>query len=181
MSPATIIRPNTPPLQVGVSACLLGKSVRYDGGHKRHEAICAELADIFHLVAVCPEGEAGFGVPRPPVRLVERQDGIHALGVEDLGLDVTNELNQFATQRCESYAHVCGFILKARSPSCGFGSTPINGLDCEQRLGDGLFAAALRRRWPNMPIVQEDQIDNPAQRNEFIAAVQAYARQSKQK
>jgi len=134
------------------------------------------LAEQFELVPVCPEQEAGLGVPRPPVQLVGLDDGVHALGVEDQTLDVTQALRGFAAERCESYGCLSGFILKARSPSCGLGTTPLFNRDGSQTVTSGLFAAALQARWPNLPIVDEEHLQTAEQQQAFIERVNEYAR-----
>ncbi len=167
-----------PRLRVGVSACLLGQWVRYDGGHKRQDYLCDELAKIVTLIPVCPEVEAGLAVPRPPVKLVELSDGIHALGVASRQLDVTQKLRSFSFQYCKNLTGFSGFILKARSPSCGVGSTEIMSIDGEQYLGDGLFVDVLRSEYPLMPIVQEEQLETCQQQIEFITQLADYALES---
>lgn len=175
LPPIDIILANLPRLQVGVSACLVGQPVRYDGGSKRQDYLCNELAKIVTLLPICPEFEAGLGVPRPPVKLVELNEGIHALGVENDQLDVTQYLHSFSLQRCEGFAGMSGFIFKARSPSCGVGSTPIMTADGGQYFGDGVFVNHLRKRWPLMPIVEEEQLETSQQRFDFINRIAAYA------
>jgi uncharacterized protein YbbK (DUF523 family) len=112
--------------KVGISACLVGERVRYDGGDKYYQLINDELSPWLDLQVICPEVEVGLGTPRQPVHLVTTQEEIRGLGVEQSGLDVTNALETAAKQtssnRCQAF---CAYIVKSRSPSCGAGSTPI--------------------------------------------------------
>ncbi len=141
---------------VAVSACLLGQRVRYDGQDKRHAQLARWLADECTLKPLCPEVEAGLAVPRPPVQLQRRGDTLHAIGRDAPHLDVTDALNAFAAQHLAEGAHSCGYVLKSKSPSCGFGSTPLHDEHgTATGLGDGLFVAALRAHTPWLPITDE--------------------------
>ena len=141
---------------LAVSACLLGEAVRYDGTDKRDARVRELLAPFFQFHPLCPEVGAGLGVPRPPVQLVRRDGGLHAVGVEDPALDVTEAIEGFA-RRFDREKVVDGLVLKARSPSCALGSAPVVG---EERPADGLFAAHVRARRPWLPCIQEDQLDD---------------------
>ena len=156
--------------RVLVSACLLGQAVRYDGGRRRHAWLVEELLPRIEPVAACPEVGIGLGVPRPPIQLVSIGEEVRALGVEDASLDVTQAL--------EDYGHrwqrerLDGAILKARSPSCGLGSTPLfNSSGCKQGLTSGLFAQALLEFLPPERCIDEQGLDNPARRAAWLAAV----------
>ncbi len=158
--------------RVGVSACLLGEAVRYDGGHKRHTWVTEVLARQVELVPFCPEVAAGLGVPRPPIQLVRRGAGIHAVGVDDDSLDLTWHLIVHALAFRSNHPGLCGYVFKARSPSCGLGSTPLyaDGADTGQRI-NGLFAHALVRALPGLPAVEETALDDPARRKAFLEQV----------
>lgn len=165
-------------LIIGVSSCLLGEPVRYDGGHKRHALICEELARRFELVGVCPEAEAGLGVPRPPVMLVG--DPIHprALGVEDRGLDVTARLEAFAQDWARRHDDIAGLLLKSRSPSCGISDVPVfDSAGQAQAHGPGIFARVLRQQYPSLPMEDEAGIEDPVRRQQFVERVSAHHRQ----
>jgi FdhD protein len=151
--------------RVGISACLLGEPVRYDGRHKRD----AWLVDIFgpqvEWVSVCPEVEAGFGTPRETMELVRNRNGRAALMTTDTRRDVTDILQRYAERRVEELAHadLDGYVLKADSPSCGLE-------------GPGLFAAVLTTRMPDLPIVDERQLSDEPMRVRFAARVDAHHR-----
>ncbi|MCB2263073.1 MAG: DUF523 and DUF1722 domain-containing protein [Candidatus Thiosymbion ectosymbiont of Robbea hypermnestra] len=108
-----------PRVRIGVSACLLGQRVRFDGGHKRHGFLTGPLADCVDLVPVCPEAGSGMGVPRPPIRLVGDPARSRAVGVEDPTLDVTERLLSFARRQVADLGAISGYVLKQNSPSCG--------------------------------------------------------------
>ena len=164
---------------IGVSSCLLGQRVRYDGDHKRDAFIVQELGACFELLPVCPEMAIGMGVPRPPIRLVLEADGIHARGVEDPDLDVTARLTAFAHQTLPGLAHLCGYVFKARSPSCGVGSAPVLVPGHPPRLESGLFAAALQAALPHLPVEQEDRLRDPVLRERFLERVHACRRRQR--
>ncbi len=160
---------------IGVSACLLGDNVRYDGDNKRHSVVVGELAQQYRLLGICPEAGAGLGIPRPPVQLVRVGDSVKALGVEVKSLDVTQPLSDYCLNKMDDLEDLCGFVLKARSPSCGYGSTPIHD---ERRLpvgtGNGMFANVLVTRFPCMPVIEEAQLEDLKQLGEFKARVNIY-------
>ncbi|WP_461480742.1 2-thiouracil desulfurase family protein [Porticoccus sp.] len=157
--------------KVGISACLSGREVRYDGDHKYHELIMRELGPWLDLLLFCPEVDAELGIPRPPVHLAEQPNGqLRALGVEDTRLDVTDALqcsaHQFATQRAHE---LCAYIVKSRSPSCGAGSTPIiKSGNSTSRDGDGLLVSALKAACPGLLIVEERELDSVEKCRAFL-------------
>lgn len=165
---------HTSQLIIGVSACLVGEAVRYDGGHKFHPRVAEQLAAHARLVPFCPELMAGLGVPRPPVRLIASTQGQRAVGVENPDLDVTAALRQSAEGYCNRLDELSltGFILKSRSPSCGRGSTPIHDADGATVLGygDGLFAEQLRSTAPWLPCIEEEWLISDQRCWRFLTA-----------
>lgn len=158
--------------RVAVSSCLLGNPVRYDGGHKAQHWMLEELPGIVELIPLCPEVEAGLGVPRPPVRLVQTDNGIRALGVDDEELDVTDRLNRYAEGVVGELSGFNGLILKARSPSCGYLNSPLYDSRGNQiRLASGLFAEYIERTLPDIPVIDEEGIQDAATRKIFLDRV----------
>ncbi|MGV6825901.1 MAG: DUF523 domain-containing protein [bacterium] len=159
-------------LKVGISACLLGQNVRYDGANKHQPGLIKRLSRDVVLIPICPEAEAGLGIPRPPVQLTQELDGIHAIGVEDAALDVTDSLNQWMDTIYQRLSEMRGFVLKARSPSCGIRTTPIlaGGVVVDPN-GSGLFAAYLQREFPGSPLVDEEQLQDEKALQQFIASL----------
>jgi uncharacterized protein YbbK (DUF523 family) len=163
--------------RIGISACLLGEPVRYDGGHKRDPFICEELARHFEFVPICPEAAAGLGVPRPPVQLVGDPARPRALGREDASLDVTQALEAFSHAWLQQLEGISGFIVKSRSPSCGLHDTPL--FDSEgniQGSGAGIFTRLLTELKPQLPVEDENGIHDPVRRERFLAQVSGYLR-----
>jgi uncharacterized protein YbbK (DUF523 family) len=161
-------------LRVGVSACLLGDAVRYDGGHKYEEAVARLLADVFVLVAVCPEVEIGLGVPRETVQLVERGGDVRMVASKT-GADHTETMRAFARARVAELEElgICGYVFKKSSPSCGLADVPVGGSALG---GRGLFAAEIVRRLPDLPVAEEPDLRDAHTRARFIAQVLEYAR-----
>jgi uncharacterized protein YbbK (DUF523 family) len=159
-------------LRIAISACLLGSRVRYDGGHKRDAALLETLGPLVDWVPVCPEVECGMGTPREPVRLVRTgSHDLRMIGVES-GADHTDRMQAFARDRIEALAQagICGYVFKARSPSCGV--TGVSIYDGEGRVvegGRGLFVEAVRARLPALPMEDEDRLAD-ARRREAVRA-----------
>ena len=161
---------------MGISSCLLGERVRYDGGHKRAGAITRSLGARVEWVAVCPELEVGMGVPREPVRLA--RPGPRMVGVES-GRDWTRRMRSFARRRVRELQSLglSGYIFKARSPSCGIGRVRLFGPRGRPSLrGRGLFAAALMEAWPDLPVADEEGLAGREAREAFLARVLDYSR-----
>jgi uncharacterized protein YbbK (DUF523 family) len=169
-------QPQVKLLKIGVSACLLGELVRYDGGHKRSQTLLQHLAGRYELLPVCPEVAAGLGTPRPPVQLVVRGGEIRALGVENELLDVTQPLVAYGHQLAHGQIGLCGFIFKSRSPSCGLGSTSIRGEDGQIHSGNGLFTQQLIEALPLLPVIDEEALEQPQRRQQFLQQVEECGR-----
>jgi uncharacterized protein YbgA (DUF1722 family)/uncharacterized protein YbbK (DUF523 family) len=166
------------PIRLGVSSCLLGQRVRYDGGHKRDAYIDEVLGQWFEWVPVCPEVEAGLGLPRPSMRLVRQGKDVRLLEVES-GRDHTRALERVAAQRVRALRslELCGYLLKKDSPSCGMAKVKVYGpKGMPERSGQGLFAKTLLRAFPALPVEEEGRLRDAGLRENFIERVFAYAR-----
>ena len=158
-------------IPVGISSCLLGHQVRYDGAHKYHSYIERTLGQYFEFRAFCPEVEAGLGVPRPAVQLREMEHEIRVVGVKDHQLDVTEALMQVGDKQRDWLEGLCGYILKKDSPSCGMERVKIYKHEVPARNGVGVFAAFLQQHFPALPIEEEGRLGDPALRENFIHRV----------
>ena len=168
----------TEKLRIGVSSCLLGEEVRYDGGHKRDRYVTDRLGAYFEWVPVCPEVEAGFGLPRPSMQL-HRDGELIRLREVKAGTDHTQQLERFSARRVRGLRaqELCGYVLKKDSPSCGaFRVKVYSGKGPARRDGRGLFADALMEAMPNLPVEEEGRLNDPPLRENFIERVFAYAR-----
>lgn len=160
-------------IRVGISACLLGEQVRYDGGHKHDSLLTETLGQYFSWVPVCPEVESGMPTPREPIRLVGRPERPRLVGI-DTGVDHTERMQQFSTQRLEELAalRLHGYILKKDSPSCGMERVRVyDRNNVPARTGRGLFATALLDRFPLLPVEEEGRLRDARLRENFIERV----------
>ena len=160
---------------IGISSCLLGEPVRYDGNHKHALPIIEHLTQYFSFHSFCPEVAIGLGVPRPPIHLIEKHQQIYCVDVSDPSIDVTKQLIQCCQQ--QDWQHtLCGYIVKSRSPSCGWKSTPVTSTkETALPLFDsGIYTAQLIKRYPDLPIIEEEQLNNINCREGFIQRVFAY-------
>jgi len=192
------------PLRIGVSACLLGHAVRWDGGHKREAALADDLTGVVEWVPVCPEVEVGMGVPRPPVRLERARDGATRVVDPASGRDWTPALTRWAGVRLRELdrLRVCGYVLKSRSPSCGLAHVPVYDAgtaagrgasaaagaravsargasgagDAPSAPGRGAFAAALVARFGGLPVEEEGALRDAGARAHFLERALAYRR-----
>jgi uncharacterized protein YbgA (DUF1722 family)/uncharacterized protein YbbK (DUF523 family) len=164
-------------IPVGISRCLLGDPVRYNGDHKHNRFCTSVLADYFDFVPTCPEVETGMTVPRKPIRLVQVDDGVRALGSDDASQDFSDPLIARGQQYAHDHQNICGFIATPNSPSCGvFGvklylpnGNPINKTT-------GLFSASLQRNNPLLPMEEAGRLNDAGLRENFIMRVYTYHR-----
>ena len=164
-------------IRIGVSACLLGRNVRFDGGHKRSRFLTDALTGCFELVPFCPEVAIGLGIPRQPIRLAGNPDSPEAVGVKDPRLNVTQPLRDYAQQVTGTLDGLCGFIFKKDSPSCGMTRVKVyNDKGMAERTGTGLFAREIMQADPLLPVEEEGRLNDAGLCDSFITRVYVYAR-----
>ena len=164
-------------VRLGVSACLLGARVRFDGGHKRNRFLIEELGSHFEFVPFCPEVAIGMGTPRPSIRLVGDVEAPRALGSRDDGLDVTDALQAYSANRARRLEGLSGFIFKKDSPSCGMARVKVySDKGMPQRDGVGIFARAVQQANPLLPVEEEGRLNDSTLRENFVSRVFVYAR-----
>jgi uncharacterized protein YbgA (DUF1722 family)/uncharacterized protein YbbK (DUF523 family) len=166
------------PIRIGISSCLLGEAVRFDGGHKRDTFLADTFGRFVEWVPVCPEVECGLGTPRESMRLVRAGDDVRLLTVRT-GVDLTDRLERYARRRLAQLASndLSGYVLKKDSPSCGLERVKIyDRHEVATRSGRGLFAARLLERFPNLPVEEEGRLSDPRLRENFVERVFAYWR-----
>ncbi len=165
------------PIRIGISACLLGERVRYDGGHRLDTYIRDTLGGYFGFIPLCPEVAIGLGVPRPTLRLVGDPAAPRAVGVVDPTTDVTDALITYGRQMHRELPALAGYLWKARSPSCGMERVKVYpAAGAPPRAGRGLFAATLMQARPLLPMEEEGRLGDPRLRENFIERVFAYHR-----
>ncbi|UTW12446.1 YbgA family protein [Marinobacterium rhizophilum] len=164
-------------IPIGISACLMGEKVRYNGGHKRSQYCLDVLSDCFSFKPFCPELAVGLGVPREPIRLVGEAAHPSALGTKDPSLDVTEALAEQGRTVAAALPDLCGYIVIKGSPSCGMERVKVyhpNGMP--NGAGRGLFIDALMRANPLLPVEEEGRLNDPVLRENFIVRVFALHR-----
>jgi uncharacterized protein YbgA (DUF1722 family)/uncharacterized protein YbbK (DUF523 family) len=165
-------------IRIGISACLLGDEVRYDGGHKRDTFLATVMGPLVEWVKVCPEVETGMGTPREAMRLVDAGGRIRMLTVKT-GVDHTDTMTAYARRRVDALAaeNLSGYVLKKDSPSCGMTRVKLfRGAGAPARTGVGLFARALLDRYPHLPVEEEGRLSDSRLRENFVERVFAYRR-----
>ena len=165
-------------IRIGVSACLLGQNVRYDGGHQRDRYITDTLGRWFEWVPVCPEVEYGLPIPREAMRLVGDPETPRLVTIRTR-IDHTDGMLSWADKRLEALAveDLCGFIFKSRSPSSGMAAVkvyPETGMAVKK--GVGIFAGAFMRRFPLLPVEEDGRLNDPVLRENFIERIFVYRR-----
>jgi uncharacterized protein YbbK (DUF523 family) len=168
----------TTPPRIGISQCLLGDNVRYDGGHKLDSVLIETLGRYVEWVPVCPEVEVGLGTPREPMRLVGDPHA-PSLITTNTRVDHTEAMNRFARQRVRELEalNLSGFVFKSASPSCGTRQVPLfNAQGIETQDGVGLFARAFMKHFPFMPVEEESRLQDPQAMKDFLERVRAYRR-----
>lgn len=159
-------------IPVGISQCLLGEAVRYDGGHKHDYFITGTLAHFFDFVPVCPEMAIGMGVPREPIHLVARRSSPHAVGIRDTSLDVTDALHTYGEDQARKLTTLCGYIFKRGSPSCGMEHVKVYSKSGVPRQnGQGIYAKAFMDNQPLVPCEEEGRLGDQQLRENFIQRV----------
>ena len=168
----------TSAIKIGVSTCLLGQKVRYDGGHKHNRYITQTLGQFFEFVPVCPESECGLGIPREAMRLVGDVENPR-LVTNKSRIDHTEQMMTWASKRLDALEKedLCGFIFKKGSPSSGLFRVKVyNEKGHPVNSGRGLFAAAFTGRFPRIPVEEEGRLHDPMLRENFIERVFALKR-----
>lgn len=164
-------------IRVGISACLLGNEVRYDGGHKRDAYINGTLGDYFEFIPVCPEVAIGLGTPREPIRLVGDPESPRVVGVKNPTLDVTVSLDQYGQKMGRELADISGYILKRGSPSCGMARVKVYGHNrMPKGHAAGAYARAFMAAQPLLPVEEEGRLGDTILRENFIQRVFVYHR-----
>ena len=165
------------PIKIGISSCLLGENVRYDGGHKHDRFITDTLGRYFCLLPVCPETGCGLPIPREAMHL-EGDSTAPRLVTRTTHIDLTDQMQAFCVAAVEKLEKeiLCGFIFKKDSPSCGVFRVKIYNNGVAVKNGRGLFATAVAQRFPLLPIEEDGRLNDPHLRENFIERVFSYRR-----
>ena len=168
---------NQPSIQVGISACLVGNEVRYNGGHTQSRICLDLLSQCFKFTSFCPEVEAGFGIPRSTMLLTGDPTSPQLVFSNDSTSDLTAQLVQGFEKKLPEMGHLDGYILMKNSPSCGLERVKVyqpNGHPHQIRTA-GVFAKALKEQYPLMPIEEEGRLHDDKLFDNFVLRVYAYS------
>lgn len=169
----------TSKIKLGASACLLGSTVRFDGGHKNQKFLTEIMSDFVEWHSFCPEISAGMSVPRETFRLNKGSENQPRFVGNRSGEDKTKEIIEVSQELLNTIEqlNLRGFIVKKDSPSCGLQRVKIyDGNGAPSRTGQGLFTQALQARFPNMPIEDEGRLNDPQIRENFFTRIFCYDR-----
>lgn len=165
-------------IKLGISTCLLGELVRYDGQHKLDSYLRDTLGEYMEYVSVCPEVEMGLSIPREALHLFGDPENPRLVTVKT-NVDHTEGMSTWAQKRLRELEaeNLCGYILKKKSPSCGMERVKVyNKKGVPGHDGVGLYAAALKARFPLLPVEEEGRLHDPELRINFIERIFTFQR-----
>lgn len=172
---------NFPKLKIGISSCLLGNEVRFDGGHKRSQYIQKTLARFFDFQTFCPEVAIGMGIPRKPIRLVRKSEAdgkkTYAVDGKNIELDYTNHLKEYSEIIASNYlSDISGYIFKKDSPTCGMERVKVYNPEGHfvHKDGVGVYAEVIKEHFPHMPMEEEGRLNDVNLRESFLTRVYLY-------
>ena len=168
----------TSTINIGISSCLMGNKVRYNGGHKLDAYLRDTLGRYFNYIPVCPEVECGLSVPREAMRLIGDPAAPRLVTIKT-GHDLTEQMLAWSRQKVRELASadLCGFIFKKDSPSSGMTRVKVyNAKGVPSRTGSGLFARMFMEHFPRLPVEDEGRLHDPKLRENFIERIFVHRR-----
>ena len=162
-------------IPVGISACVLGQKVRFDGGHKQSRFAVEELSEYFDFTPVCPEVGIGMSVPRPVIRLLDNGIDVRLVDSKDNSIDYTDKMMTFSDAKIQSFQSLCGYIVCAKSPTCGMERVKLYLENGNTVPGGsvGVFTQQLMLKMPWLPIEEDGRLQDPVLRENFIFRIYA--------
>ncbi|MDW6005033.1 YbgA family protein [Vibrio mangrovi] len=162
-------------IPVGVSSCVIGQRVRFDGGHKKNHFVTESLASFLEFVPVCPEIGAGMSVPRPTIRQFEQEGAIRLVETKNDAMDYTGQLSVFTDTALSELSRLqnplCGYVVAAKSPTCGMQQVKVYHKNGVRKGGVGLYTQRLMEKMPWLPIEEDGRLNDPNLRENFILRV----------
>jgi uncharacterized protein YbgA (DUF1722 family)/uncharacterized protein YbbK (DUF523 family) len=160
-------------IKVGISACVLGEKVRFDSGHKASKFVSNELSHYFEFVSTCPEVGVGMPVPRPTIRLVSNEERIALVETKDSTIDHTDAMLKYSTQKVAKLMkqQLCGYIVCAKSPTCGMERVKVYEKNGASNVGIGLFTHELMKEMPWLPVEEDGRLNDPVLKENFITRI----------
>ncbi|MDD9174100.1 DUF1722 domain-containing protein [Aliivibrio finisterrensis] len=160
-------------INIGISSCVIGEKVRFDGGHKHNKFVEKVLSPYFNYIPICPEVGSGMSVPRPTIRLISNEERIALVDSKDSTLDYTDSMLNFAKQTANHLktAELCGYIVCANSPSCGMERVKVYSKNNATKNGVGLYTGVLMEQMPWLPVEEDGRLNDPILKENFITRV----------
>lgn len=164
---------NSAKINVGISACVIGEKVRFDSGHKLNRFVADELTRHFSFLPVCPEVGIGLPVPRPAIRLVSDQQRIALVEAKDPAKDHTRAMQDYSRNKVAELSQqaLCGYIVCAKSPTCGMERVKVYKRNRADKEGVGLFTRELMAQMPWLPVEEDGRLNDPYLRENFVSRV----------
>ncbi len=161
------------PINIGISSCVIGEKVRFDGGHKHNKFIEKVLSPYFDYVPICPEVGSGMSVPRPTIRLISNEERIALVDSKDSTIDYTDSMLSFAQNTVDHLKtmELCGYIVCANSPSCGMERVKVYTKNSASKTGVGLYTETLMAQMPWLPVEEDGRLNDPVLKENFITRV----------
>ena len=163
-------------IKVGISSCLFGENVRYDGGHKYNRHVVEALQKHCHFSSFCPETAIGLGTPRAPIQLHWQNNALQCLEVENPSINVTQQLKDCANHQQHLHQQVSAYIFKKNSPSCGPQRVKAIRNGQVEFTGTGIFAKQLQENFPHLPVADEGMLTQPEALQNFMQRAVVYQR-----
>ncbi|WP_143872651.1 YbgA family protein [Catenovulum sediminis] len=166
-----------PKINIGISACLLGENVRFDGGHKNLYFANQVLCNYATYHRVCPEVGIGMSIPRKPIRLIEDEGLVKLVDSRTGEVDYTDKMQAYSETKCQSFSGLNGFIVTSKSPSCGMERLKVYDKEGNQigKNGVGIFTKTLMEKYPNLPVEEDGRLNDSQLRENFIERVYVHA------
>ncbi|MCX2792565.1 YbgA family protein [Vibrio sp. Sgm 5] len=160
-------------IKVGISSCVLGERVRFDSGHKISNFVTKELDGYFSFVPVCPEVGVGMSVPRPTIRLVSNEERIALVETKNPDNDHTDNMLTYSENKVNELQseQLCGYIVCAKSPTCGMERVKVYSKNNAAKEGIGLYTRTLMEKMPWLPVEEDGRLNDPVLKENFITRI----------
>lgn len=160
-------------IKVGISSCVLGERVRFDSGHKVSNFVTKELSPYFDFVSVCPEVGVGMPVPRPTIRLVSNEERVALVETKKPENDHTDNMLTYSANKVDELQseQLCGYIVCAKSPTCGMERVKVYSKNSAAKEGVGLYTQTLMQKMPWLPVEEDGRLNDPVLKENFITRV----------
>lgn len=164
---------NQQQIKIGISSCVLGERVRFDSGHKISKFVTKELTPYFEFVPVCPEVGSGMPVPRPTIRLMSNEDRIALVETKDPTKEHTQAVVDYSKSKVIELERkqLCGYIVCAKSPTCGMERVKVYKKNSAENVGVGLYTNELMKAMPWLPVEEDGRLNDPVLKENFITRI----------